>query len=187
MQIKKRFTSTRCQLLVVDLQDRLVPVVDSPKKLLAHTRRLIQVADLLEIATLATVQYPKGLGQMVPEISEVLPQKPIEKMTFSAVGPEAVRYWLEPDMAVVLIGIETHVCIAQTAFDLIEMGFQVILPLDCISSRNLADHSTAIQRMTQSGVIPTSSEALLFEWLGSAEHPHFKAVSRMVKEFETEI
>lgn len=183
MQIAKRFTSNRTQLLVVDLQDRLVPVVHDPKKLLAHGQRLIQAATLLEIPTLSTVQYPRGLGPMVPEIAGLLEHPSVEKMTFSAIGPEVVRHWLDPDRAVVLIGIETHVCIAQTAFDLREMGFSVILPTDCVTSRNPDDHVTAIARMTQAGVIPTTSEALLFEWLGSAEHPHFKAISRMVKEF----
>lgn len=183
MQIKKRFTSTRTQLLVVDLQERLVPVIKNSKNLLAHAKRLVHAASLVEIPTLSTVQYPRGLGHTMPEISNLLEHPPVEKMTFSAVGPEAVRHWLDPDKAVVLIGIETHVCIAQTAFDLIEMGFTVILPTDCVGARSDFDHSTAITRMSQAGVIPTTSEALLFEWIGSAEHPQFKAISKLVKEF----
>jgi nicotinamidase-related amidase len=186
MQIKKRFTSSRTQLIVVDLQERLVPVINNSKNLLAHAKRLIHAATLVEIPTLSTVQYPRGLGNTMPELVNLLEQPPVEKLTFSAVGPEAVRHWLDPDKAVVLIGIETHVCIAQTAFDLIEMGFTVILPTDCVSARSNLDHSTAITRMAQAGVIPTTSEALLFEWIGSAEHPQFKAISKLVKEFRPE-
>ena len=183
MQLKKRFTANSVQLLVVDLQEKLLPVIAGASLVRANTRRLIEAARLLEIGTLATEQYPKGLGPTVPDIAEVLDEKAVEKMTFSAIGPEPVRYWLEPDQAVVLAGIETHVCIAQTAFDLIEMGFSVILPVDAVSSRKWADHETAISRMTQAGVIPTTTEALLFEWLGSAEHPQFKSISKMVRDF----
>ncbi|MFM7128410.1 MAG: hydrolase, partial [bacterium] len=172
--------------LVVDLQERLLPVIAGGDLVRANARRLIQAARWLEIDCLATEQYPKGLGPTVPDIAEVYAAQAIEKMTFSAVGPESVRYWLEPDQVVVLTGIETHVCIAQTAFDLIEMGISVLLPVDAVSSRNRADHEIAITRMVQAGVIPTSTEALLFEWLGSAEHPQFKAISKMVKEFESD-
>ncbi|MFM7319144.1 MAG: hydrolase [bacterium] len=186
MQLKKRFTAKSVQLLVVDLQERLLPVIAGGDLVRANARRLIQAARWLEIDCLATEQYPKGLGPTVPDIAEVYAAQAIEKMTFSAVGPESVRYWLEPDQVVVLTGIETHVCIAQTTFDLIEMGISVLLPVDAVSSRNRADHEIAITRMVQAGVIPTSTEALLFEWLGSAEHPQFKAISKMVKEFESD-
>lgn len=186
MQLKNRFTAKSVQLLVVDLQERLLPVITGEKLIRANARRLVQAARLLEIDCLATEQYPKGLGRTVADIAEVYAAQVIEKLTFSAVGPEAVRYWLEPDQVVVLTGIETHVCIAQTAFDLIEMGMSVLLPVDAVSSRNRADHETAIKRMTQAGVIPTTTEALLFEWLGSAEHPQFKAISKIVKEFESD-
>lgn len=184
MQLKKRFTAKTVQLLVVDLQERLLPVISGESIVRANARRLIQAARWLEIDCLATEQYPKGLGSSVADIAEVYAAHVVEKMTFSAVGPESVRYWLEPDQAVVLAGIETHVCIAQTAFDLIEMGMTVLLPVDAVSSRNRSDHDVAVTRMTQAGVIPTTTEALLFEWLGSAEHPQFKAISKMVKEFQ---
>lgn len=154
------------------------------KRVRANAIRLIQAAELLGVPTVATVQYPKGLGPIVPEVATVLKFEPIAKMTFSAVGPEEVRQRLDPARAVVLAGIETHVCMAQTALDLLSQEFTVILPLDAVSSRDRADHDAAIQRLVAAGVIPTTTEAVLFEWLETAEHPHFKAISKMVKEFQ---
>lgn len=110
--------------------------------------------------------------------------EPISKMTFSAAAPDQVQQGLDKSRAVVLTGIETHVCIAQTAFELLELGYEVLLPVDAVSSRHRADHNTAIARLTQAGVIPTTTEALLFEWLESAEHTAFKAISKIVKEFK---
>lgn len=180
----KRFTTNDVQLLVVDLQERLLPVVSGHRLVEANAARLIQAAALMEIPTLATVQYPKGLGLTVPGIAALLRAEPIAKMTFSAAAPAEVQQGLEKARAVVLVGIETHVCIAQTALDLLDLGHKVLLPVDAVSSRHRADHETAIARLTQAGIIPTTTEALLFEWLETAEHPQFKAISRLVKEFK---
>lgn len=184
MTTRKRFIAQHVQLLVVDLQERLLPVVDGHMLVEANAARLIQAAGLLDIPTLATVQYPKGLGPKVPAIAALLSAEPISKMTFSAAAPDQVQQGLDKSRAVVLTGIETHVCIAQTAFELLELGYEVLLPVDAVSSRHRADHNTAIARLTQAGVIPTTTEALLFEWLESAEHTAFKAISKIVKEFK---
>ena len=186
MTTRKRFTANHVQLLVVDLQERLLPVVDGHKLVEANTARLIQAAALLEIPTVATVQYPKGLGPTVPAIAELLKAEPIAKMTFSAAAPAEVQQRLDKARAVVLAGIETHVCIAQTALDLLDLGYTVLLPVDAVSARHRADHNTAIARLTQAGVVPTTTEAALFEWLETAEHTAFKAISRMVKEFKAQ-
>lgn len=178
----KRFTANHVQLLVVDLQERLLPVVSGHRLVEANAARLIQAAALLGVPTLATEQYPKGLGPTVPGIASLLKAEPITKMTFSAATPE-VRQALDTSRAVVLTGIETHVCIAQTALDLLDQGHTVLLPVDAVSSRHHADHDTAIARLTQAGVVPTTTEAVLFEWLETAEHTAFKSISRMVKEF----
>ena len=181
----KRLVANHVQILVVDLQERLVPVIDGKELVVANTLRILEIARLLEIPVMATVQYPKGLGPMIEPIARLLSSEPVPKMTFSAIGPDAVREWINPTRAVVLVGIETHVCMAQTALDLVEMGATVVMPVDAISARNRFDHDTAILRLAQAGVIITSTEALLFEWIASAEHPQFKTVSKLVKEFDS--
>ena len=180
----KRFLANQVQILVVDLQERLVPGIDGKERVLANTIRILKIANLLEIPTLGTVQYPKGLGQTIEPIASLLTSEPVPKMTFSAIGPDPVREWINPDFATILVGIETHVCLAQTALDLLEMGVTVLMPVDAVSARNRLDHDTAMHRLTQAGVIPTTTEALLFEWIATAEHAHFKAVSKIVKEFD---
>jgi len=176
-------SSQRVQLLVVDIQERLIGAVRTSAGVLRQVERLIDAARLLEIPVHATEQYPKGLGRTLPSIAGRLPGEPVEKLRFSACVPE-VRDRLEMTRAVVLVGIETHVCIAQTAAELVAAGFRVVLPRDAVSARHELDHETAIARMAAMGVTVTTSEALLFEWIESAGHPQFKAISRMVKEFE---
>lgn len=181
----KRLVANQVQILVVDLQKRLVPVIDGKERVVANTIRILKIAQLLDIPTIATVQYPKGLGQTIEPIASLLATEPIPKMTFSAIGPDPVRAWINPDRVVILVGIETHVCLSQTALDLLEMGLTVVMPVDAVSARNRLDHDTALLRLTHAGVIPTTTEALLFEWIATAEHPHFKSVSKIVKEFDT--
>lgn len=178
------FPASRVQVLVVDVQDRLVPAVRDSEAVIRQIERLLYAARLLNLPVHATEQYPKGLGRTVPSIAERLPAPPVEKLRFSAFTPE-IRERLDTQRAVVVVGIETHVCVAQTAADLVAAGFRVLLPRDAVSARHALDHETAIGRMAGFGVQVTTSEALLFEWIESAEHAHFKTISRMVKEFGT--
>jgi len=180
-----RFPAANVQILVIDVQERLIPVVDGSAVLIRGIARLLDTAALLKIPIYATEQYPKGLGATIGPIAERLSATPVAKMRFSALTPE-IREDLRGDRAVVLAGIETHVCVAQTAADLVDAGFRVIVPRDAVSSRKATDHETALARMAGMGVIVTTSEALLFEWLESAEHAHFKTISKWVKEFDNE-
>ncbi|MEI7920652.1 MAG: isochorismatase family protein [Planctomycetota bacterium] len=186
MHPRKRLEAASVQLLIVDLQERLMPVIPHRRTVEANSMRLITASALLEIPQMATVQYPKGLGPMIGPVASILSSEPISKMTFSAIGPDPVKQWLDYNRTIVLIGIETHVCIAQTALDLLEMGLSVIIPTDAVAARKQADHDTALIRLTQAGAIPTTTEALLFEWIATAGHRHFKAISTMVKEFDLE-
>ena len=181
----KRIAANGVQILVIDVQDRLLPVVRRPGAIERQIVRLLDAAVLLEIPIVATEQYPKGLGPTTTSVNARLPNPPIRKMQFSAATSE-VRNALDSDKAVVIVGIETHVCVAQTAADLVDAGFRVLLPRDAVSARFEIDHETALDRMARFGVTVTTCEALLFEWLESAEHTHFKAISRLVKEFVAE-
>jgi hypothetical protein len=144
-----------------------------------------QAAALLGVPVLVTEQYPKGLGNTVGEISRVLPDdtRRFEKTCFSACGASDFLANLHSNQRsqVVLIGMETHVCILQTAFDLLAADFEVFVVEDGVCSRVDEHKANALERMARAGVTVTNLESVLFEWLGDAAHPHFKAISALIR------
>lgn len=170
-------------LLVIDLQEKLVPKIDHADAVVRNTAFLIDAARLLEMPVLGTEQYPKGLGPTVPELAKRLPERP-DKVAFSCCAipsvPEAFHRAARPK--VVLAGIETHVCVLQTALDLLAGGFQVFVPVDAVGSRYPIDHDTALHRMERAGAVLATAETCAFEWVGGAGHPQFKQISRLVQE-----
>lgn len=168
------------QLLLIDLQERLVPVIAGLDALIARCRLLAQGAQLLDVPIHATEQYPKGLGTTVSEIAEFAPQRPA-KVRFS--GTDCLG-WSAPSpddrFQIVVAGIETHVCVQQTVLDLLSLGYQVQVPVDAVSSRHELDKSVALRRMEMSGATITTTEAVLFEWCEEAGTPEFKAISKLV-------
>ncbi len=183
-----RSVATDAALLVVDLQEKLLRVMEQPGRLaVANTVRLVRAAQLLEVPLHATEQYPQGLGPTASEITALISEADREaKMTFHA-ATESVQAWLV-DLGVrdvTLVGIETHICVAQTALELLDLGYRVQVPNDAVAARHERDHQTALERLTHAGATVTSTEAVLFEWIGTAEHPHFKAISALVRDFQT--
>lgn len=172
----------QCLVLVSDLQEKLVAVMPDRSQLMERSCQLLRGAELLGVPIIGTEQYPQGLGKTVPEIAPFLPDPPAKKR-FSCV--EALQLPAAGERSdgrfrIVLIGIEAHVCIQQTAFDLQSIGYEVILPTDAIFSQRAEDRTTALRRMETAGMTLTSTQALLFEWCETAEHPQFKAISRLV-------
>lgn len=173
------------QLILVDIQTKLQGVM--PPAELATTIKncgvLVQAATLLEVPTVLTEQYPKGLGVTVPELLALLPNsKPIEKLHFSALGEARFARQLTKDRTqIVLAGMEAHICILQTAIDLIANGKQVFVVEDAVISRNPANKANAIARMRDAGCIITNTESVVFEWLGKAEGDAFKTISRLIR------
>lgn len=167
-------------LCVVDIQERLLAVMPEADRVVARCRRLAEAARLLDIPTVLTEQYPRGLGGTAPELAAVLPP-PLEKLSFSCCGVAAFDGAL-PDNAeaVVLCGLETHVCIAQTTLDLLAAGYRVMLAVDALASRHAIDHEVALRRLEGAGAVVSTSEAILFEWCRSAEHPQFQAIRRLL-------
>jgi nicotinamidase-related amidase len=167
-------------LCVIDVQERLLPAVPDAKRVVARCCRLATAAGLLKVARVLTEQYPKGLGLTPPVLASLLP--PAEaKMTFSSAGCDTVAQALAGGLtSVVLAGLETHVCVSQTAFDLLSQGLCVFVVVDAVASRHAIDHETALRRLEGAGGILTTSEAVLFEWCRSAEHPRFQDVRRLV-------
>ncbi len=169
-------------LLVVDVQEKLVPAIADHRRVVFNTRRLIDGAKILGIPVVATEQYPKGLGPTVPELAERLGPIP-DKLTFSCSGcPEVFQELQTQGIHKILVaGIETHVCVQQTVLDLLGDGWRVYLAVDAVGSRNPLDRDTALRRMDSSGAVLTTTEAALFEWCQVAGTPQFKEISRLVR------
>jgi nicotinamidase-related amidase len=184
----KRLRANNTILLVIDMQDKLLAKVPTTHDLTRATALLLDVAALLGVPVLATEQYPKGLGPTSPEIAARIHQPITPKTVFSCCGAgtflEELELLQRPN--VVLAGIETHVCVMQTALDLIEAGLHVFIPVDAVEARFHLDHHYAIRRMELAGGIPTTAEAVVFEWIADAAHPQFKAFSKLIVERTTQ-
>lgn len=170
-------------LLVIDVQDKLVPRIIDAAALLRNTAFLIDAARLLGMPVQATEQYPRGLGPTVPELARRLPERP-DKIAFSSCAVPAVvdGFHRAARPKVVLVGIETHVCVLHTALDLLALDFRVFVAVDAVGSRYRIDHDTALRRLEQAGAVLTTAETCAFEWIGGAGHAQFKAVSTLVQE-----
>jgi len=171
-------------LLVIDIQERLLPVMQDGARVVRNTGILLQAARALELPALITEQYPRGLGATVAAVKTAAGDAPVlEKMHFSGWhDPHIRRHVIETGRPqVVIAGIEAHVCVLQTALGLAEAGRKVAVVTDAISSRQADSVAVAQQRMAQAGIAPVTTEMCLFEWLGSAAHPQFKALSALIK------
>jgi nicotinamidase-related amidase len=170
-------------LLVVDIQEKLLPAIAQSDRVVWNARRLVDGAKLLGLPVAATEQYPQGLGPTVAELAERLPQPP-SKLMFSCRGcPEIFADWRARGVHKVLVcGIESHVCVQQTVLDLLANGWRVYVAEDAIGSRHAVDHETALRRMDSAGATLTTVEAALFEWCEAAGTPQFKEISRLVRE-----
>jgi nicotinamidase-related amidase len=170
-------------LLVIDMQEKLLPLIPDNDALVRNVAFLVDVAKVLDMTVQATEQYPRGLGPTVASLAERLPDRP-EKTAFSccAISEIGKIFHLGARPRVVLAGIETHVCVLNTALDLLAQDFRVYLAVDAVGSRSRLDHDIALRRLEQAGAILTTTEACAFEWIGGSSHPRFKEISRLVQE-----
>jgi len=166
-------------LAVIDIQERLLAVIPDADRVVARAARLAEAARLLGVRTVLTEQYPRGLGPTDARLTPLLPA-PRNKLSFSSAACEGIAIGSDPYAAVVLCGLETHVCVAQTALDLLARGKRVHVAVDAVASRHAIDHETALRRLEGAGAIPTTTEAILFEWCRTAEHPAFQSVRALV-------
>jgi nicotinamidase-related amidase len=171
-------------LVIIDVQEKLSRVMHEKEKLFENLQRLIKGIQILGIPIIVTEQNPNGLGPTVPEIAPLLiDSKPVTKFSFSCCGEKPFLRQLEMlnRKQVLLTGIETHVCVYQTAVDLIEAGYEVHTVVDCVSSRTPENRNLALDKMKSEGVRLTSVEIALFELLRTAASPKFKELSKIVK------
>ncbi len=172
-------------LVVVDVQEAFRPSINDFAQITSRISIIVRGFQILGLPVIVTEQYPKGLGGTAEEIVSTLPSdfKYIEKTAFSSCGATSFTERLRETSAtqIVLCGLETHVCINQTAHDLLNENYQVQLLHDCVASRFTHDKETALRKMQSSGVIPSSVEMVLFELMSDAKHEHFKAIQGLIK------
>ena len=171
-------------LLVIDFQEKLAALIAERHRIEANLGRLVCAARLLSVPVLATEQYPQGLGPTTAGLRRWL-EEPLQKLAFSCCGEPVVRERIASvrRRQWVLVGIETHICVAQTALELTALPEveEVYVVADACGARRELDHTTALARLRHAGVHVTTAEAVLFEWLRRAGTDEFRAVSRLVR------
>jgi len=171
-------------LVAIDFQEKLLPAIWEREKLEDSSAKLIKGCRVLGVPILVTQQYTKGLGPTTATVAEALGEYfPIEKQTFSAMRePDFVKALKESGKNTVIVtGIEAHICVQQTALDLIDAGYTVYGVVDCMSSRTKENKEYGQLRMTQAGVIFTGLESVLFDMLVDSNNENFKTISKIVK------
>ena len=171
-------------LVIVDVQERLTPVMTDPRRVLHHCVLLMRAAQRLEIPVLVTEQYPKGLGPTMVDLRPYIPAEgALPKTHFSAAADEAIMTRIESfgRNQVVIAGIETHVCVLQTALDLKAKGYESMVVADACASRRIESEQMGWSRMRQCGVELLSVEMAFFEWIHQAGTPEFKELSALIK------
>jgi hypothetical protein len=171
-------------LAIIDMQEKLLAAMPVPEKLLLGVAFITEVAQLLHVPILISEQYPQGLGPTIASLKDKSDLPVIAKTTFSAFACEAWRKTLERTgcRTICLAGMETNICVMQTALNLLDAGYRVQLITDAVQARRTHDHDLALQRLTHAGATITTAETLAFEWLGDASDPAFKQISQLVKQ-----
>ncbi len=167
-------------LLFVDVQEKLVPVVGDPERLVANCVWLMGVASVMDVPMLISEQYPAGLGPTVPKLRAAAPEGArVEKVHFSCAEAPSCRVRIDAmgRMQLVLAGIEAHVCVLQTALGLLQAGKEVFVVADAVSSRSPLDAEMAMRRMRAVGVQVVTKEMVLFEWAHQSDTDTFRTLS----------
>lgn len=165
----------------IDIQEKLVNMLKE-RTVQINCEKLLKAAAILNIDTIITEQYPKGLGSTIDTIKSIKNFKTIEKTTFSALKTEEFKadFNKSENKNIIVFGIETHICVYQTVIDLLAKKYNVYVVKDCCMSRSKQNHKTSLELMKQTGAKITTLEIVLFELLGSSKHPNFKEIQAMI-------
>jgi len=179
-------SKTNSSLLIIDVQERLAPSMHEPRRVIDGCARLLKGADILNIPTIITEQYPKGLGPSLFDIRDAASETAVyfEKTNLSAAAEEGFMELLSSfkKKQIIIAGIEEHICVLQTAVELKEKGFDVFVVTDASGCRSPENERIAVQRLKQEGIFLTGVEMVLFEWLRKAGSPEFKDIqNRLIK------
>ena len=183
---RRPLEAERCALIVVDIQEKLLPPIFENSRLLKNSQLLIRLATILKIPALVTTQYAKGLGNTTPEIASLLPDaQPIDKQMFSCFGSDAFCSLLKRlpgnRNTVLLCGMESHICVMQTALGALREGYIVHVASDAVSSRTEWNWKIGLDRMRAAGAVISSTEMILYELLRSSGAPAFKELLPYLK------
>ena len=176
----------RCALIVIDIQEKLLPPIFEKERLVRNAQLLIRLACILKMPTLMSTQYSKGLGNTVPEIASMLPDvEPLEKMAFSCFGSDvfcsALKRVPGNRNTVLLCGMESHICVAQTALAALREGYLVHVAADAVSSRTELNWKIGLERMRSAGAVISSTEMMIYEALRSSGTSEFKDMLKHLK------
>ena len=183
---RRPLDADQCALIVVDMQEKLLPPIWEKERLLKNVQLLIRMASVLKIPALVTTQYAKGLGSTVPAVADLLPNTPsIDKLMFSCFGSDAFCSMLKrlpgPRTTVLLCGMEAHICVMQTALGALREGYLVHVASDAVSSRTELNWKIGLDRMRSAGAILSSAEMMLYELMRSSGAPAFKEILPFLK------
>lgn len=171
--------------LIIDFQEKLVPVIDQKDQLLHNTQILMKGLRTLGIPMLVTQQYTNGIGMTVPELTEVLQEDftYYDKISFSCAEDSEIleKIVQSGKKNIIVCGIEAHICVLQTVIDLLEKGYQVVLVEDCVGSRKESDRQAGIRRALAEGALPATYESILFELTRVAKTDVFRVISKLIK------
>ena len=168
--------SQNTSVICIDLQEKLVNMLNNSEVIAMNATKLMQAASILELDTIITEQYPKGLGSTIESIIAITSFKTFEKTSFSA-----CKELPELKENIVIFGIETHICVYQTVMDLLQKGHNVYVVADCCASRSELNYNASLELMKQFGAKITTLEIVLFELLKSSKHPNFKEIQALIK------
>jgi nicotinamidase-related amidase len=183
---RRPLEAEQCALIVVDMQEKLLPSIWEKERLVRNVQLLIRMAGILKIPALVTTQYAKGLGNTVPDIASLLPgSPPIDKLMFSCFGSDVFCSLLKrlpgPRTTVLLCGMETHICVMQTAMGALREGYLVHVASDAVSSRAELNWRVGLDRMRAAGAILSSTEMMIYELLRSSGAPAFRELLPYLK------
>lgn len=183
---RRPLEAEQCALIVVDIQEKLLPPIWQKEQLIKNSQLLIRLAGLLKIPAIVTTQYAKGLGNTVPEVASLLPDSaPIDKMMFSCFGSDVFCSLLKrmpgSRNTLLLCGMETHICVAQTALAALREGYLVHVASDAVSSRTEANWRIGLDRMRAAGAVISSTEMMMYELMRSSGSPAFKELLPYLK------
>jgi nicotinamidase-related amidase len=182
---RRPLNAGECMLAVIDIQQKLLPPIWQNERLVRNSQLLIRLANILSIPILATTQYAKGLGQIVPEIASLLPGvEPVDKLEFGCFGNGAFCSLVSAKTGrntLLLCGMETHICVMQTALGALNHGMNVHVAADAVSSRTELNWNLGLKRMRDAGAVISSTEMMMYELMGKSGTPAFKEMLKYIR------
>ena len=182
---RRHLQAEQCALVVVDIQEKLLPPIFEKDRLLRNAQLLLRLANILELPVMAATQYTKGLGPVVPEIASLLPSQPHDKMEFNCFGADAfcdaVKSMPRNRNTLLLCGMETHICVMQTALEGLNRGYLVHVASDAVSSRAEWNWKVGLRRMEAAGAVISSTEMIIYELLHNSGTAAFKEMLKHLK------